>query len=30
MYRAKAIFHRELARGGEHWLARYMQEVIHG
>jgi len=28
--RAKAIFQRELARGGEHWLARYMQEVIHG
>jgi len=28
--RAKAIFHRELARGGDNWLARYMQEVIHG
>ncbi|CAN7282863.1 VirB4 family type IV secretion system protein [Rhizobacter sp. LjRoot28] len=28
--RAKAIFHRELARGDDNWLARYMQEVIHG
>jgi len=28
--RAKAIFQREMARGGDHWLARYMQEVIHG
>lgn len=28
--RAKAVFEREQARGGDQWLARYMQEMIHG
>ena len=28
--RAKAVFEREEARGGDQWLARYMQEVVHG
>ena len=28
--RAKTLFNRELALGGEDWLARYMQEILHG
>ncbi len=28
--RAKTLFNRELALGGADWLARYMQEILHG